>query len=126
MFLGFAAVFGLLAVAMGAFGAHGLKGALSEAADFELRLSWWDKAVRYQMWHAIVLLVVGFIHKTQPHKWLTWANISFIIGILVFSGTLYTMTLTNIRVLGAITPIGGLSLITGWAFLAVWAFSKSA
>ncbi|MBL90308.1 MAG: hypothetical protein CMH56_00655 [Myxococcales bacterium] len=125
MFLGIAAILGFLAVAMGAFGAHGLKGWLSELPDFQLRMSWWEKAVHYHMWHALLLVLVSVIAQHSPHKMLQTSSIAILIGIVIFSGSLYTMTLTNLRVLGAITPIGGLSLLFGWGLLAFWAFTQN-
>ena len=125
MFLGIAAVLGFLAVAMGAFGAHGLKGFLAEVPDLQLRMSWWEKAVRYQMWHTLLLALISIISQSTPHKWLSISSFAVFIGIVIFSGTLYTMTLTNLRILGAITPIGGLSLLFGWASLAFWAFTRN-
>lgn len=124
MTLGIAAILGFTAVAFGAFGAHGLKGFLAEAPDFQLRLSWWEKAVRYHMWHTLLLLFLGNLQRSENHKWLTGASISTTVGVLIFSGTLYAMTLTNVRILGAITPIGGLSLLVGWGLLAAWAFFR--
>ena len=125
MFLGIAAVLGFLAVAMGAFGAHGLKSFLVDLPDYELRMSWWEKAVRYHMWHALLLALINVIGQNTPHKWLNISSFSVLIGIVIFSGTLYTMTLTNLRVLGAVTPIGGLSLLVGWSTLAFWAFTQN-
>ena len=125
MFLGIAAVLGFLAVAMGAFGAHGLKSWLSELPDYQLRMSWWEKAVHYHMWHTLLLLLISIIGQHSPHKWLQTSSIAILIGIVIFSGSLYTMTLTNLRVLGAITPIGGLSLLFGWGALAFWAFTHN-
>ena len=125
VFLGIAAVSGFLAVAMGAFGAHGLKGFLAEVPDLQLRMSWWEKAVRYQMWHTLLLALISIINQSTPHKWLSISSFAVFIGIVIFSGTLYTMTLTNLRILGAITPIGGLSLLFGWASLAFWAFTRN-
>ena len=125
VFLGIAAVLGFLAVAMGAFGAHGLKGFLAEVPDLQLRMSWWEKAVRYQMWHTLLLALISIISQSTPHKWLSISSFAVFIGIVIFSGTLYTMTLTNLRILGAITPIGGLSLLFGWASLAFWAFTRN-
>ena len=126
MFLKFFAIFGFLAVALGAFGAHGLKNFLANAVDADLRLEWWEKAVRYQMWHAFLLGFIGMLSQAQTHKWLQFSGYSTIAGILIFSGTLYMMTLTNIRILGAITPFGGLSLLAGWAFFGIWAFNQTA
>ena len=125
MFLKLFTVFGFLAVALGAFGAHGLKNFLADATDANLRLEWWGKAVTYQMWHTFLLGFIGILSQSQTHKWLQLSGYSTIAGILIFSGTLYTMTLTNIRILGAITPIGGLSLLAGWAFFGVWAFNQT-
>lgn len=103
------AVFGLTAVAAGAFGAHGLKSALSAE-----RLVTFEVAVRYQMYHAIALVLAGIL-KADRAAW------CFCSGILVFSGSLYLLVLLEQRWLGAITPIGGLLLIGGWLLLAIHA-----
>ena len=124
MFLKLCAVLGFTAVALGAFGAHGLKSFLAQADDMQLRLSWWEKATRYHMWHALLLGLIAILNQGNPHKWLTWSGWATFCGVMVFSGTLYLMTLTNMRILGAITPLGGLSLLTGWAFLGLWAFTQ--
>lgn len=106
----------LLAVTLGAFGAHGLKARVSAEA-----LGWWQTAVQYHFWHALGLLGIGLLLLVQPALggargagWLLQA------GIVVFCGTLYAMTLGAPRWFGAITPLGGLLLIAGWAVLA-WA-----
>jgi len=93
-------------VAAGAFGAHGLKAMLSAA-----RLETFEVAVRYQMYHGIALILAGMLGADRA----AWC---FLLGVLVFSGSLYLLVLTESRWLGAITPIGGLLLLTGWAFLA--------
>ena len=96
-------------VALGAFGAHGLRGALPPEA-----LGWWQTAVQYQMWHAIGLVAVGAAPLTQ-----TRGPASMLLaGTTIFSGSLYAMALSGARWLGAVTPIGGLLMIAGWAWLA--------
>jgi uncharacterized membrane protein YgdD (TMEM256/DUF423 family) len=104
------AVLGFLAVALGAFGAHGLKGmfALRPAAQ-----SWWEKAVLYHFVHTVVLLILACARPLQAGAWLCFA-----FGILLFSGSLYTMALTNWLWLGIVTPVGGVCFLAGWAFLA--------
>jgi uncharacterized membrane protein YgdD (TMEM256/DUF423 family) len=103
-----AAVSGFLTVALGAFGAHGLKALLTEHDTVEI----WDKAVLYQMFHTLALLALAFRPTVN-----TGAAIGFLIGICVFSGSLYLLALTNLRWLGAITPLGGLALLIGWSLL---------
>ena len=110
-----AAVLGAIGVAMGAFGAHGLKARLS--TDM---LAVFETAVRYQMYHAFALLAVGLLDVVgRGGLALNLAGWSFTVGVLIFSGTLYALSLTGIRWLGAITPIGGVFLILGWLALAV-------
>jgi uncharacterized membrane protein YgdD (TMEM256/DUF423 family) len=115
------AVLGFLAVALGAFGAHGLetsfKGSIS--GDFEKALKNWNTAAQYQMYHALALLAVGLIAARRPGRSLSLAGSSFTLGTLIFSGCLYAMVLTGQRWLGAIVPIGGTLLIVGWVFLAI-------
>ncbi|MGE3541641.1 MAG: DUF423 domain-containing protein [Candidatus Tectimicrobiota bacterium] len=110
-----AAVSGFLVVALGAFGAHSLKPLLQQQQTLEI----WEKAVLYHAVHTLVLLGLA----TQPSVALG-AVVSFIVGIVLFSGSLYTMACTNIRWLGAITPLGGVSFLLGWAWLFVTAGSK--
>lgn len=111
----FGASFGLLGVVTGAFGAHVLKARLEP----EL-LSAWQTAVEYQFYHAFALLAVGLLALSWPaNAWLNWAGLSYIAGILLFSGSLYLLALTDQRWLGAITPFGGLLLIFGWVFLLI-------
>ena len=110
-----ASIFGGLSVAAGAFASHALKDKLSEKA-----LEIFETAARYQIYHALALLLVALlINQTeflQPS--LVIAGWAFIIGIVIFSGSLYALSLTDIKVLGAITPLGGLAFIIGWAALA--------
>ncbi|NNF66834.1 MAG: DUF423 domain-containing protein [Gammaproteobacteria bacterium] len=114
------AIVGALGVAFGAFGAHALKNRVAEdlLAVFEI-------GVRYQMYHAMALLVVTWAAARWPSGAVNTAGWLFLVGIVIFSGSLYVMTLTGARWLGAITPIGGLCLILGWAFLAVAALRGS-
>ncbi|HZF96499.1 MAG TPA: DUF423 domain-containing protein [Allosphingosinicella sp.] len=98
-----------LGVALGAFGAHGLKAMLGP-----VELGWWQTAVQYQMWHALALVALGL--SPFPARAAGWL---FSAGILLFSGSLYLMALTGLRALGMVTPAGGLLLILGWAALGV-------
>jgi len=106
------AVFALIAVALGAFGAHALESRV-EPADLEI----WRTAVRYQMWHALALLLLAALHARWPGGGADVAGWAWIVGILVFSGSLYALVGTGIRGLGAITPIGGLAFLIGWIAL---------
>ena len=105
-----AAALGFLAVALGAFGAHALKGTLAANGMTEV----WNKAVFYHFVHALVLLVLAILPGAQKT-----VSVLFGAGILLFSGSLYLLALTNIRWLGAITPIGGLCFLAGWFWLVV-------
>ena len=116
-------VMGGLAVALGAFGAHWLEGAV---ADWDLlpdeqakRLATWEVAVRYQMYHAFALLAVGLLADRGNHRLLGWSAKAFIAGTTIFSGCLYLLVLSGVKILGAIVPIGGTCLIAGWILLAV-------
>jgi uncharacterized membrane protein YgdD (TMEM256/DUF423 family) len=120
LFLTIAAVFGGLSVAAGAFATHSLRPQLSDRA-----LDIFETAARYQMYHALALLAVALlIHQAEsPPPTLATAGYSFIVGVLIFSGSLYTLSLTDIKWLGAIAPIGGVALITGWVCLAIAALN---
>jgi len=111
-----AAVLGLLAVVLGAFGAHGLKDLLGRNGTGAI----WEKAVFYHFVHALMLFVLAQRPSLHLGPW-----VSFLIGIVVFSGSLYLLALTNIRVLGAITPLGGVSFIVGWLWLVISPFGGS-
>ena len=113
LFFGLGALLGGLAVVLGAFGAHALRGVLDEAdlATFEI-------GVRYQMYHALALLGVAWAMTQWEAGTLVAAGWAFVVGILVFSGSLYTLVLTGQRWLGAVTPIGGVAFIVGWGLLA--------
>lgn len=103
-----AALLGFLAVMLGAFGAHGLKDTLARHDAVAI----WEKAVFYHFIHAVMLFTLGQRRPVQSAPWL-----SFFIGILLFSGSLYLLALTNVRWLGAITPFGGVSFLAGWLWL---------
>src|SRR5262245_32712700 len=105
-----AACLGLLAVALGAFGAHGLSATLERYDTVGI----WEKAVLYHFVHVMVML---FLARTKPWQAGPW--ICFTGGILIFSGSLYVLAATNTRWLGAITPFGGLSFLAGWLWLAI-------
>lgn len=120
IFLAIAAIFGGLSVGAGAFATHALRERLSERS-----LEIFETAARYQMYHALALLLVALLISraefTQPI--LVVAGWTFIIGVSIFSGSLYALSLTNVKVLGAITPLGGAAFIAGWGALAIAAFS---
>jgi uncharacterized membrane protein YgdD (TMEM256/DUF423 family) len=108
------AIFGAIAVGIGAFGAHGLKDILAETG----RLETFETAVKYHFYHSLAILMVGILSIIKPDwKQLSTAAILMSIGILIFSGSLYVLSLTGITWLGAITPLGGVAFIAGWGFL---------
>ena len=116
-FLLIAAVLGFLGVAFGAFGAHGLRNRLSPEM-----LSVFETGVRYQMYHVFGLLgVAAAIGSFGQARFLYAAGWSFVVGVLIFSGSLYALALTGTGMFGAITPIGGVGLLVGWACLAFFA-----
>jgi uncharacterized membrane protein YgdD (TMEM256/DUF423 family) len=118
-FIVLAAFSGMLAVGLGAFGAHALKTRLDETA-----LSVYQTAVQYQFYHSLALLGVGLFCLWQPQSRLLLASgIAFLAGTLVFSGSLYLLSFTGIRWLGAITPIGGLAFMAGWLLLLLSAWT---
>lgn len=113
----FASMFGGLSVILGAFGAHALKPVLSE-----MSLATFETAVKYQMWHSSVLLFLALAMLHFPMPAFRWSALCFILGIVLFSGSLYLLAFGGPRWLGPITPLGGLSLILGWIFLLIGAF----
>ncbi|MGV8862528.1 MAG: DUF423 domain-containing protein [Pseudomonas sp.] len=120
MFRGFlmlAAFFGFTGVALGAFAAHGLKDRLSTEY-----LAIFHTGVMYQLVHALALLAVALLAVQIPGRLMTWAGISFVVGIVLFSGSLYLLTLTGVTRLGIITPFGGLAFLAGWLLLGVAAW----
>ncbi|MDY7566981.1 DUF423 domain-containing protein [Pseudomonas sp. RTC3] len=120
MFRGFlmlAAFFGFTGVALGAFAAHGLKNRLS--AEY---LAIFHTGVMYQLVHTLALLAVALLAVQIPGRLMTWAGISFVVGIVLFSGSLYLLTLTGVTRLGIITPFGGLAFLMGWLLLGLAAW----
>lgn len=120
LFLTIAAIFGGLSVAAGAFATHSLRPQLSDRA-----LEIFETGARYQMYHALALLAIALLIRQAevPPITLTAAGYSFIAGVLIFSGSLYALSLTDIKWLGAIAPIGGVALIVGWICLAIAVFN---
>ena len=110
-----AALAGMLAVILGAFAAHGLKNQLPENL-----LATFQTGVTYQMYHALAALLVVLLYKSAPSTLLVWAGGAFLLGIVLFSGSLYALALTQIKWFGPITPIGGVCFIVGWGLL-LWA-----
>jgi len=112
-----ACLFGFLAVALGAFGAHGLKAYLEATL-----LVTFETGVRYQMYHSMALLAVALAYTRWPGKGLIISGWMFIAGIVLFSGSLYALSLSGERSLGMITPFGGLAFLAGWLSMAwsVW------
>lgn len=113
-----ASLFGALSVAFGAFGAHALRGRIEESL-----LANYQTGVSYMFYHALALLAVAWALSRWPASSLSvWAGWLFVVGIVVFSGSLFVMAFTGLRWLGAITPIGGVAFITGWLLLALAAW----
>jgi uncharacterized membrane protein YgdD (TMEM256/DUF423 family) len=111
-----AALLGFLGVALGAFGAHSLKDLLARNQTTAV----WDKAVLYQLVHAVMLFILAGRAPFRAGPWF-----SFLLGILIFSGSLYLLAITNRRWLGAITPAGGLSFLVGWLWLVIVPLPKA-
>lgn len=112
------ALFGALAVALGAFGAHALKAMLTASN----RTDTFETAVKYQFYHALALVVVGLLMKVgdqNVQKLMNWSGYAFIGGILIFSGSLYAICFTGITKFGATAPIGGLLMILGWVLVLI-------
>ena len=118
-FLAIAALSGLIAVAAGAFGAHALDARLT--AD---RLAIFETAARYQMYHALALVLIGLLALGRPHGALPVAGGAMVAGTVLFSGSLYVLALTDMKWLGAVTPLGGLAFMVGWGLLAFAAFKS--
>lgn len=120
MWLAVGGVSGLMAVALGAFGAHGLKSKLGALDDFSARMGWWSTASEYHLAHSLFLLLVGLLvaQGKLSEAPLRIAGASASIGLLLFSGSLYAMALTGVRALGAITPLGGIAFLIAWGSLA--------
>ena len=114
LFITLASLSGMLAVAFGAFGAHALKNRLDDYA-----MGVFQTAVQYHFYHSLALLAVGVIALSQPHTTLLRSSgWLFLVGIVVFSGSLYLLSISGARWLGAVTPLGGLEFIAAWGCLA--------
>lgn len=114
-------MFALLAVALGAFGAHALKGTLVAHGRQET----YELAVRYQFFHALALMVCGILMKLNYGNGLRAASICFVAGIIIFSGSLYVLSLTGITILGTITPIGGIGFLAGWILMLIAVYKSN-
>ncbi len=108
-----ACVLGALAVGIGAFGAHGLRGKITPDL-----LEIYETGVKYHFYHSLALLAIALaVPALWQSRWTAYAGVAWVLGIVVFSGSLYLLAITNTRWLGAITPIGGVAFILGWVFL---------
>ncbi len=117
-FLILGALMGFLGVALGAFGAHALDATLKA----NQREGTFETATQYHMYHALALLAVAWAATRWPDNLTYWAGYLFIVGIILFSGSLYALSITNQRWLGAITPLGGLAFLAGWVCLGLAAW----
>ena len=112
------ALLGALSIALGAFGAHGLKQIVSDDA-----IKSFQTGVQYQVYHSIALMITGMLYERMPNTLIKWAGACFITGVILFSGSLYLLTLmkaggmVGLKGVGLITPVGGLFFITGWLLL---------
>lgn len=116
------AINGFLAVAFGAFGAHGLQKKLAGLEDFSKRLAWWETGAHYHLMHALAVFAAAWLLSQTKSPLASYAGYSFSAGIILFSGSLYAMTLSGVRILGAVTPIGGTLFLLGWGLLAIAGF----
>ena len=113
---------GFTAVALGAFGAHGLQSRLQSLPDGAKRLEWWNTAAHYHLTHALALAVAAWLVHRGAGAVANVAGWSFVGGVVLFSGSLYLMTVTGQTRLGAITPFGGLLFLLGWGAVVVAGF----
>ncbi|MCU0634237.1 MAG: DUF423 domain-containing protein [Gemmatimonadaceae bacterium] len=114
LFLTLGALSGAIGVAAGAFGAHALRARLEPRL-----LEVFETAARYQMYHALALLAVAWVAAQAPGRLVSVSGWGFVLGTVLFSGSLYAMVFTGVRALGAITPLGGVAFIAGWVALAL-------
>ncbi|USK80351.1 DUF423 domain-containing protein [Peribacillus frigoritolerans] len=117
LFIILGALNGFIAVALGAFGAHGLEGKIPDKY-----LETWQTAVQYQMFHAVGLLVLGLLAGKIDSPLINWSGWLMLIGIILFSGSLFVLSVTQIKVLGAITPLGGVSFLVAWILMIIAAY----
>ena len=118
-FIVIACLLGLLAVALGAFGAHALSSSIPES-----RQATWATAVDYHMFHVLGMLALAAVFRGAQSPWVVRAQTSFVMGIFLFSGSLYALVLLDIPALGAVTPFGGLCFMLGWLCAGVAAFTS--
>jgi uncharacterized membrane protein YgdD (TMEM256/DUF423 family) len=118
VFFGLGAISGALAVALGAFAAHGLRSRLSAEA-----LATFETGARYHAYHALALLAVAWACARWPGPWTSTSGWLFVAGTVLFSGSLYLLAVTGVRALGAVTPFGGLAFILGWLALVIAAWT---
>ena len=118
LILGAASAF--LSVTAGAFGAHALRARLS--ADLQ---TIFETGARYHMYHSLALIAVGLLAHLRPSPLLNGAGWAFVVGLVLFSGSLYALALSGIRVLGAITPLGGVGFLVGWVLFALAAWRQT-
>lgn len=116
-----AGILGALAVGIGAFGAHALKDYLLESN----RLDTFETAVQYHFYHVLALFAIGILSNYKTNNWLNLAANFMIMGIILFSGSLYVLCLMKLPILGVITPFGGLALIAGWLMILIAATKKA-
>ncbi|HEX3869170.1 MAG TPA: DUF423 domain-containing protein [Pirellulales bacterium] len=121
-------VLGALGVTLGAFGAHGLPKWLADHGrsvdEVTVAVSAFETAVRYQMYHALALVVIGALARQAPARWWDVAAALFVVGVLVFSGFLYAWVMTQVKTFALIVPLGGLAMIAGWIALIVAALKS--
>ena len=118
-FIVIACLLGLMAVALGAFGAHALSSSITES-----RQATWATAVDYHMFHVLGMLALAAVFRGAQSPWVVRAQTSFVMGIVLFSGSLYALVLLEIPALGAVTPFGGLCFMLGWLCAGVAAFTS--
>jgi uncharacterized membrane protein YgdD (TMEM256/DUF423 family) len=116
------ALFGFLGVAFGAFGAHGLAAHFAANPDNEATF---HTAVQYQMYHALALFAAAWLLERFPGGLARWAGVLFALGILLFSGSLYILSISEIRIMGAVAPLGGVAFLGGWLCLGITAWKAS-
>ncbi|MFD6206565.1 MULTISPECIES: DUF423 domain-containing protein [unclassified Peribacillus] len=117
LFIILGALNAFIAVALGAFGAHGLEGKIPDKY-----LETWQTAVQYQMFHAVGLLAIGLLAGKISSPLINWSGWLMLIGIILFSGSLFVLSVTQIKVLGAITPLGGVSFLVAWVLMIIAAY----
>lgn len=115
-----AGALGFLGVALGAFGAHALKARLSPEM-----LSIFETGVRYQMYHVFALILTGLLAQHMPSSYWSYSALCFLIGTCIFSGSLYILVGTGVKVWGAVTPVGGLFLLMAWGLFALSAWKSA-